>query len=280
MGRLERLHGEETTMEAAILGALFLLSMLLPAYVADASLIPNSNDPAMVAFGIGGAAGVGALLSLTGAAVWNFLWPITPGGGWVLLLWPFRFIWSKIPQDKRRSLKSPVEALWSRLPKALRRWLPEGPPATFRANNARNLGQYWELAKRNRWSDGDRAVIATSFLLYSEAPAEVREWIRRRYVRFCDALSAVAAIGLGIATSLALFPVSNPARWGLTGAFALVALATFVSAHEGRREAVEMETYWFLVRADPASTPQTVTRVAFEPGTEVAVRPSLWGRRV
>jgi hypothetical protein len=247
-------------MEVATLGALFLLSMLLPAYVADASVIPSSNDPVMVVFGIGGAAGVGALLSLTGAAVWNFLWPISPGGGWVSFLWPVRWIWSKVSRARRKSLTNPVRALWRRLPRGVRRWLPEGPPARFRANNARGLGPYWKLAKRNRWSNDDRAVIATSFLLYSEAPPEVREWIRRRYVRFCDALSAVAAIVLGIGTGLAFFPVSSPARWGITGAFVLVALATFVFAHEGRREAVQMETYWFLVRANPPSDPQPATR--------------------
>jgi hypothetical protein len=38
---------------------------------------------------------------------------------------------------------------------------------------------------------------------------------------------------------------ADAACWGLTGAFALVALATFVFAREGRREAVEMESYWF-----------------------------------
>jgi hypothetical protein len=225
-------------MEAVTLGALFLLTLFVPAFAADPRVTAAGADtPLLIVLGIGSAAGVGALLSLTGRAVWNFIWPYSPTGGW-------------------------------------RQFSPK-LHGGFRGDIAPTLGRYWELAGMPCPTGGDRAIIATSYLLYTEAPAEVRGWIRRRYNRFSDALSAVAAIDLGIFSAVALYPAWNTARWILVIAFFVVALATFAHAFEGRQEAIAMEKYWFALRADSSLHPHPTTHVAFEPGAEITVRPSL-----
>ncbi|MGD0019744.1 MAG: hypothetical protein ABSD62_10860 [Candidatus Limnocylindrales bacterium] len=233
-------------MPVVNLGALFLLTLLLPAYGAGVDVVgKGSESPVLLVFGVGGAAGVGALLSLAGSAVWNFLWPISPTGGWLHLV-------SFIPE-------------WPGLG-SLKRQLQQRSPAKFRAEIARGLGQHWicaeGLAAAHDWPEGDQAVVATAFLLYSEAPTELREWIRRRYTRFSDALASCAAIVLGIVADLALYRYLGPIQVVLLVVFGLVALATFAFGHAFRREAVEMERYWFRVRKDPELQRAPVTQVA------------------
>jgi hypothetical protein len=248
-------------MPVVNLGALFLLSLVLPAYLANANVITSagSDTPVLVAFGVGGAAGVGALLSLTGSAIWNFFWPISPTGGWVrVLLWLGHTDPNRAPE-----------------------WLQKLSPANFRADIAEKLDPDWGLSDqskwpdRGKWSDGDRAVIATAFRLYSDAPAELREWIRRRYTRFSDALSAGMAILLGVGADLALYRSWALPQLVLAVGFLAIALATFAFGRAYRREAVQMEQYWFHVRADTKLAPQAVTQVAFHPDTQLVVRPSF-----
>jgi len=230
-------------MEAVTLGALFLLSLYLPASAADPSVTAAGTDtPLLVVLGIGSAAGVGALLSLTGHAVWNLFWPYSPTGGWRQLFPRRYFPW--IHRD-------------------------------FRTEIAEKLGPYWDVAETPCPVGGDRAIVSTAFLLYSEAPAEVRGWIRRRHNRFSDALSAAAAILLGVLSGVALYPLWNDGRRGLVVALVLVAILTFAQGLEARHQSIAMEKYWFLLRARHMLDPDPATPVGLEPGAELTIRPSL-----
>jgi hypothetical protein len=230
-------------MEAVTIGALFLLSLYLPASAADPSVTAAGTDtPLLIVLGIGSAAGVGALLSLTGHAVWNICWPYSSTGGWRQVL-PRRYF----------------------------HWVH----SDFRWEIAEKLGPYWDVAGEPCPRGGDRAIVSTAFLLYTEAPAEVRGWIRRRHNRFSDALSAAAAILMGVVSGFALYPDLNGMRLGLVFALVVVAILTFAHGLEARHQSIAMEKYWFLLRAHHMLGPDPATLVALEPGGEITVRPSL-----
>jgi len=57
--------------------------------------------------------------------------------------------------------------------------------------------------------------------------------------------------------------------------FLVIALATFVFGHASRREAVQMEQYWFQVRANSDFSKPKVSHVGIDPGSELVVRPTL-----
>jgi predicted flap endonuclease-1-like 5' DNA nuclease len=209
------------------LGALFLLSLVGPAFVAGGEVVTaqGTNTPVVVVTGLIGAAGIGALLQLTGRAIWNFFWPLNPVGGWKWLA---------------TDLAEFVNSKWR--------------PTTFRTAIAESKGvkEYTDLAG---WSEGDNVVIATEYLFYSEAPSELREWVRRRYYRFSDGLSAAAAILLGIIGG-AFFPHQNPyLAVPLDALLVLVGLATLVFGYDSRRDAKHMETFWFKARGGLPSKP-------------------------
>jgi hypothetical protein len=203
------------------LGALFLLALVGPAFVDGGEVVAaqGTNTPVVVVIGLIGAAGIGALLQLTGRAIWNFVWPLHPVGGWKWL-----------------ATKLADRDIW-----------PWGKPATFRTDIAESTGvkEYTDLADG---SEGDKVVIATEYLFYSEAPAELREWVRRRYYRFSDGLSAATAILLGIIGG-AFFPHQNP-LWQvvLDALLGLVGFATLVFGYDSRQDAKHMEMFWFKVR--------------------------------
>jgi len=202
------------------LGALFLLALVGPAFVDGGEVITaqGTNTPVVVVIGLIGAAGIGALLQLSGRAIWNFVWPLNPVGGW-------KWLATKLPDRAKRKWK----------------------PTSFRTAIAESRGvkEYKDLAD---WSEGDNVVIATEYLFYSEAPSELREWVRRRYYRFSDGLSAAAAILLGICFG-AFFP-GQDRLWEvvLDAVLVLVGLATLVFGYDSRRDAKHMETFWFKVR--------------------------------
>jgi hypothetical protein len=202
--------------DATALGALFLLSLIAPAYVADNQIIAGGPDtPLLVVFGVGAAAGVGALLSLTGDAIWHFFAPYVPGLG----------------LERFRGLPN------------------------FRLGVARELGAFWDVTRKT-WPEGDRALIATQYLYYRHANSEVREWSRRRHQRFALALSAVAAIGLGLLGDFLLTDRWSPLRIILVVALVLLAVRTILFAARQRADADRMEEYWFALRARELDEPE------------------------
>jgi hypothetical protein len=250
-------------MEAATLGALFLLAALGPGFVAgatDLSPVDSSKTEWVVVIGVISAAGIGALLQLTGRALWEFVFPLSPQGGWRGLPTLAKVI-GKIVTSQKLPKPPDFEALRSTRVK------------DFRAEIARSDPQqdYWKLANRTAgpfveggpilsgqredeskepdWSYGNRVVIAAEYFLYSEAPDGLLQWIRRRYQRFVDAVSASVAILLGVG-----FGVFHPGQdlgrmLVLNGALVVVAAGTFAFANENRHLAQKMETYWYNVLA-------------------------------
>jgi hypothetical protein len=252
-------------VEAATLGALFLLAAIGPAFVAGATDMANTTETDRWVFVIGiiGAVGVGAMLQLTGRALWEFLLPLSPQGGWrgiaTLGRWIRDGLLGQLEHVRPRWLDTKDQE-WMHKHRSTRR-------RDFRAEIARSadLGLDWNLTKpvegawldkaiypeplpEAEWSYGHRAVITAEYYLYSEAKDGVLQWIRRRYQRFVDAVSAASAILLGI-----LFGLSHPGQdlllmWLLNGALLLVAAGTFAFANENRRAAQQMETFWYQVR--------------------------------
>jgi hypothetical protein len=252
-------------VEAATLGALFLLAAIGPAFVAGATDLGKAADtaPWVVVIGVIGAVGVGAMLQLTGRALWEFFAPLSPQGGRMGLQTLGRWIRHYYIHNVDHVRPDKFDAVDQR-------WMLEYTSTRkndFRAEIARSkpLELDWDLAgpadqpwvadpyhplpqPEAPWSYGHRVVIAAEYYLYSEAPDGVLQWIRRRYGRFVDAVSAAVAILLGIA-----FGLSHPGQdvfrmCILNAALLLVAAGTFAFANESRREAQQMETFWHKMR--------------------------------
>jgi hypothetical protein len=199
-------------MDAVGLGAVFLFALLAPAIVTNPGPIaPILASPQVVLLSLGSAAGVGGLLSLTGEAMWQFFFPYVPGNG----------------IEKFTGARRP----------------------DFRLDAALTLGRRWDVTAGLGWSDGERALIAAEFAYYAEAPEPVREWTRRRHIRFSLTLSAVAAIVLGIVCGAFLVEHWNPLAIAIEIAFSLIAVATYVLARRQRLTAQRMEQYFFRLRA-------------------------------
>jgi hypothetical protein len=234
------------------LGGLFLLAFVGPAYLDGGTVLPAGDKTDVVVItALVGAAGIGALLQLAGRALWDFGWPMNPNDGRLWFLWKSR---------KLRDRKAPA-------PWTFRSDIAEGVP-NYKADAA-SCFDGSDKGKHDFWNEGDQIVVVTQYLFYTEAPAELREWVRRRYYRFSDGLSVVVAIGLGVALGLRI-PGQNLLGLGLTdGVLALVAVATLIFASASRRDAKHMEAFWFK---ENRTHPPESSKLAFEPGTEVGVR--------
>jgi len=199
-------------LDVVALGALFLLALIGPAYAGDPAFVSVTNTPPeLVVLGIGGAAGVGALISLTGQALWNFLFPYIPGTG---------------------------------VDFALKKLRPN-----FRTTVAPELGDYWKETYLPHWKPGDRELISTQFLFYRDADKDLVGWVRRRHARFGAAMSALVAIGLGLVSSFSLPAQWSISRVVIDLLLFFVGVATYAFAAGQRREAERMEEYWFHLRS-------------------------------
>jgi len=244
-------------VEAVSFGALFLLALLGPAFVAGAPAMTKADDQDawVLIVGVIGAAGVGALLQLTGRALWEFLSPLSPQGGWR------RFSTRKNDFRAEIARSKPQEGYWGLAGPT------EGP--FVGDDKVPPLG-----AAEKPWSYGQRVVVTAEYFLYSEAPDGLLQWIRRRYLRFVDAVSAAAAIFLGIGFGCFL-PGQDPVRMAVLDAvLVLVAGATFLFANESRRAAQQMETFWYKVREHDKNLQKPPVTLAFAPKTELLVRPN------
>jgi hypothetical protein len=126
------------------------------------------------------------------------------------------------------------------------------------------------------WSYGHRVVITAEYYLYRDAPDGVLQWIRRRYLRFVDAVSAAVAICLGLGIGWLLPGQDLATKATLDSVLVIIAAGTFAFANESRREAQQMETFWYRVRDhDKEKHQEPVTHLAFEPTSELVVRPIL-----
>jgi hypothetical protein len=218
------------SLDFVSLGGLFLLAFVGPAFLDGGDVTSwGPNTPAVVVTGLIGAAGIGALLQLTGRALWDFVWPLNPDGG----------------QN------------WIRKHMGL-----EGK--TFRSDIAdlEGVKEYKKIAAGEGWSDGEQVVVATEYLFYSEAPTELREWVRRRYYRFSDGLSAGMAIGLGLSLGASIPRQDFAVHLVVGGLLVIVAFATFLFAYLGRKDAKHMETFWFKTNKEhPPKTPEMGIRL-------------------
>jgi hypothetical protein len=197
--------------DAATYGAVFLFALLAPAFAGGANPLPQGEDtPFLIVLGIGGAAGVGALLALTGNAIWQFFYPYTPGTG----------------------IDRPIFRLG--------KWRP----SHFREIVAKQLGPYWD-ATNVGWSDGDRSLAATQFVFYEECPESVREWARRRNDRFVASLSASAAIVSGLLIGWLQWPGGSLL---VIAILAVIAVMAALYGNQAHGQAQRMERYWFELR--------------------------------
>jgi hypothetical protein len=196
--------------DAGAYGALFLLALLAPAYASDPDIITSgTNTPLLVVLGIGSAAGIGSLLTLTGSAIWEFLYPYAPGTG----------------LDRLRPRRS-----------------------HFRAELAKGLGHYWSTATPLGGPLGTLELVVSEFVFYSQAPDEIREWVRRRNARFVQALTAAAAIILGVVVGLSGAVSLNGRGLLIDGLFLLLALVSIQFGRQSHHYADLMQRYWFALR--------------------------------
>jgi hypothetical protein len=226
-------------MEAATLGALFLLAAIGPAFLAgglDHATLAE-NDPWRVVIGIIGAVGIGALLRLTGRAVWETVLPYSPQGG-------LRRFWTRVRDFRAEIARDPSRQDF---------WDLASPTNTGATPFISASGAPALVAPTNNeppWSYGHRVVIAAEYFLYSRAPDGLLQWIRRRYERFVDAISAAVAILLGVTFGVLGIPNQDvPRMVFFDGVLVLVAAFTFAYANENRRLAQQMETYWYNLTA-------------------------------
>jgi hypothetical protein len=248
-------------VEAATLGAVFLLAALGPAFVAGADAVGSVTDKTSytIIFGFIGAAGIGAVLQLAGRALWEFGWPYVPGS--------IRERWfHALAQPVMESEAARTERESSHLTAQ-----PAGLAARaddFRVEIAegrlpQTISLVWVDGRQ--WTIPLRDVVATELHFYGKAPDAIIQWTRRRYERFITAISVAVAISLGIIVGLF---IQAGADWRVTAALDVLLIAIVVAtigwASEVRRHAQRMEELWFARNAYEKTLDATPTYIAFK----------------
>lgn len=221
-------------MEAAVLGALFFLALFGPPFFGGAQVLTSASekDAWMLVLGLFGAAGVGALLTLAGQALWEIGFPYGPRNS-------DDFRWA-VPL----AAKKPGVADEFHLDEAARVTSVDGDGVVDR-----------------RLSRHDKYVLATARVFYTKAPDQIVQWVRRRYAAFVAALSTTAAILLGVGLGLVFLQGPQLERQIFFDlALIVVSAATCFWALRARRLAREMEEFWYKVegldhRPVPAAAP-------------------------
>ena len=198
-------------MDSAALGAVFFVSLALSAWSGDSAALDRLNASQATFAGALLSFGVGATISLLGNSVWNVVFPY------------------EADEVRVGPLSRPARGTRST-------WA--GQHATEAYAAATELGA----------GPREAASLATSLVLYSEAPDRLLEWIRRRHASFSNALNATLALILGAVVSLALTSDATLGRVLVWLVELLVAFITIRAGRRQRREAEEMERLWFALR--------------------------------
>jgi hypothetical protein len=243
-------------VDVAVLGAMFLLALFAPVFYGGSALLNGvtSDAPWFLILGVFGAAGVGALLHVTGEALWEFFTPYGSKSGWRILA-PRVHDFRDELADGEFSGKEPKEKLFK---------------------EARDTIAKVDADGRTRsWWPGHERLVATEFSFYRDAPDPILQWCRRRYGRFTDALTASAAIVLGVVIGwYFLTPYDDLGNLVRFDAILLVVVVvTMAWAVEVRHQAQEMERFWFAVEATKEEPKDPALQVKFDKERPLVVHP-------
>jgi hypothetical protein len=246
-------------MDAAVLGALFFLSLFGPIVFAGGDVFfgLDSDSTSRVVLGLIGAGGVGALLQLTGNAFWEILTPYGAKSG-VHILFP--------NQQDFRAWIADHDQSWT-----------GGDEAPKRLRQARERIERI-VTKRGSpaWQRGHDQLATTELLFYSKAPEAIVGWCQRRYQRFVSALMAATAIVLGCVLGWYFLPYAEVTKLLLfDAALITVAVLTMAWAVEARRLAQAMEQLWFAVTDTTPAEDDKLT-VQFDSSKPLEVHPNLF----
>jgi hypothetical protein len=237
---------------------------------------------------------VGALLQLTGQALWEFLTPYGSKSGWRVSLESLPTFRDDLADGEfnggvplfhaaRRKIDA-VDGRRQRTEYAERQEHEDAERKRLEDEERQRLeddevalveppvvaGPPWW---RRSWWPGHETLIATEFNFYRDAPDPILQWCKRRYDRFMNALTASAAIVLGVVLGwYFLTPYPDLGNLIVFDAILLVVvLATMAWAVEVRRQAQEMERFWFAVEATKTTKPTDALSVRFDESTPLVV---------
>jgi hypothetical protein len=199
--------------ELVAISGVFLISALLPAYLADSTVLDGAaaqggSGTAPLLLALAGGAGVGALIVMTGRSVWAALFAYrgTPIG---------RFL-------RRRD-------------------------TSFHKRSARLYPSVRELATSISKSATTADSLTTTIMWHGFASRNLLDFTSRRHGMFSENLNASTAIGLGLLSSQLLTGQWTLQRFAVTIALAALAAVSLASGWRARRTAERVEELWHLL---------------------------------